>query len=254
MTTKLTLRPAARARPKQLLRKGNSNLGRDKNVWVFTLPALYAVLPDGTTVVTCPQAGTCALVCYARFGTYTWSNVAPAHVANLLFVVEDLPGWEAAMRKELAAEKFKGAYVRIHDAGDFYQDAYLLAWLRIIRDFPETTFYAYTKEILRIRGCIDDPGLPANFITIFSFGGDQDALIDEDNDRIGDVFPTEEAVAEAGYASQLRSDLDAISGSRKVGMAAKQRPQALRRQGARTFREWQREQDRRRAQLAGRRG
>ena len=191
---------------------------------------------------------------YRHFGAYTWSNVAPAHQANLAFVVEDLPGWEAAMRKELAAKKFKGAYVRIHDAGDFFSAEYLLAWLRIIRDFPQTTFYAYTKEILRIRGCIDAPGLPANFITIFSFGARQDGLIDEENDRIGDVFPTEEAIVEAGYASQRHSDLGAISGSRRVGMAAKSRPQALARQRGRTFREWQRERDRRRARLTGRRG
>ena len=123
MSTATISPPPARERPKQLLRQGNSNLKRD-NIWVFTLPALYGTLPDGTTVVTCPQAGTCALVCYARSprsfirckvraGPGLWLRLSPSGSDDTSTVTltcplaKDLPsdallsGTEGNMRPEL---------------------------------------------------------------------------------------------------------------------------------------------------------
>jgi len=59
--------------------------------------------------------------------------------------LDDLAGWEAAMVAELGAAKFRGAWIRIHDAGDFFSDAYLEAWMRICRARSDTNFYAYSK-------------------------------------------------------------------------------------------------------------
>jgi len=251
MSETTTTGPAASARPKQLLRQGNSNLKRD-GIWVWTLPALKAELPDGTKIVTCNQAGTCALVCYARFGTYTWSNVSAAHVANLRFVHEDLAGWDRAMRAELAHKKFEGAHIRIHDAGDFYKPEYLIAWLGIIRDFPATTFYAYTKEVLLVREHMK--AKPPNLHLIFSLGGKQDRFVDRETERFGDVFADEESIAPAGFHSQAASDLLSFQGPSPVGMAAKQRPRELARQGDRTLGEWQREHDLKRGFLTAEQG
>lgn len=36
-------------------------------------------------------------------------------------------------------------YFRIHDAGDFFRDEYLRAWLRICRDMPDVRFWAPTR-------------------------------------------------------------------------------------------------------------
>jgi hypothetical protein len=36
-----------------------------------------------------------------------------------MFVLDDLPGWETAMVAPLGAAKFHGAWIRIHNAGDF---------------------------------------------------------------------------------------------------------------------------------------
>ena len=52
------------------------------------------------------------------------------HQANLMFVLDDLAGWEAAMVAELGAAKFRGAWIRIHDSGNFFSDAYVQAWLQ----------------------------------------------------------------------------------------------------------------------------
>jgi hypothetical protein len=231
-------------RPKRLLTQ-NSEL-REIGVWNWTIPALAARLPDGRTVKTCPAAGVCAQVCYARNGTYNFRNVRARHVANLAYVMEDLAGWEAQMTAELQARRMRGKWVRVHDAGDFFADDYTAAWLRIMRACPETQFYAYTKEVTRFRHLVE-PDPPGNFRWVYSYGGTQDHLLDPAADRVADVFPDEQAITDAGWHSQDDSDLLAVLGPAPVGIPANNIPQYRRRQGARTLREWQTESGRRAA-------
>ncbi|MEU6573587.1 hypothetical protein [Streptomyces sp. NPDC046805] len=239
-------------RPTRLLTQ-NREL-RAIGVWNWTLPAWAGRFPDGTTYNTCPSAGICRDVCYARFGTYTWPTVKAKHHANLRFVLEDLSGWEEAMITELGRRKFRGIWVRIHDSGDFFSDAYLLAWLRIMRARPATNFYAYTKEVARFRALVE-PDPPDNFAWVYSFGGTQDAALDIDRDRVADVFPDEDAIAAAGWHSQEASDLLAVLGPRLVAIPANRIPHFLKRLGGRTFRSWQAEVDaERRAQRRQRGG
>jgi len=112
-----TPEPAAALRPKRLLTQ-NSELKR-LGIWNWSIPALAARLPDGRTVRTCPSAGVCAQVCYARAGRYNIPAVRARHLANLRYVLQDPVGWEQAMLTELAAPRFEGRWIRIHDAGDF---------------------------------------------------------------------------------------------------------------------------------------
>ncbi|WP_413813140.1 GP88 family protein [Streptomyces sp. OE57] len=210
--------------------------------WNWTLPAWAGRLPDGRTYNTCPSAGICRHVCYARHGTYTWPVVKAKHEANLRFVLDDLPAWEQAMISELGAEKFRGVWIRIHDSGDFFTDAYTLSWLRVIRARPEVNFYAYTKEVARFRALVE-PDPPDNFLWVFSFGGTQDTALNPERDRVADVFPDEESIAAAGWHSQEANDLLAVLGPRLVGIPANRIPHFLKRLNGRTFRSWQAEVD-----------
>lgn len=215
---------------------------RQIGVWNWSLPAWAGRLPDGRTYNTCPSAGICAQVCYARHGTYTWPVVRAKHEANLTYVLDDLPGWKSAMLAELGALKFRGGWVRIHDSGDFFSDLYLQAWLDICRARPDTNFYAYTKEIARFRALVE-PDPPSNFLWVYSYGGTQDAALDPAVDRVADVFPDEEAIAAAGWTSQEASDLLAVLGPRLVGVPANRIPFYLKRLAGRRFSEWQAEVD-----------
>ncbi|MEO3852756.1 hypothetical protein ABGB09_34935 [Streptomyces sp. B8F3] len=215
-------------------------------VWNWTLPAWAGRLPDGRTYNTCPSAGICARVCYARHGTYTWPNVKAKHQANLRFVLDDPDGWEAAMIAELGARRLQHAWIRIHDSGDFFSDTYLAAWLRIIRARPTVNFYAYTKEVRRFRAMVE-PAPPDNFLWVYSYGGTQDADLDTRSDRVADVFPDEDAIDTAGWHSQEASDLLAVLGPRLVGIPANRIPHYLKRLAGRTFRTWQAEVDAERA-------
>jgi hypothetical protein len=133
-----------------------------------------------------------------------------------MMVLEDLDGWKDAINKELSHPRFEGGYVRIHDGGDFFSDEYLEAWLDIARANPKTTFYSYTKEVVRFRKIVET-NCPPNFQYVFSFGGKYDHLVTE-ADRQCDVFPDEESLEQAGFANQEASDLLAITGDTKVGI------------------------------------
>lgn len=208
---------------------------REVGVYNFTLPALGARLDDGRTILTCPQAGACASLCYARNGTYLFPKVKAAHARNLKFVLDDLQGWRAAMTAEIMRRVKPGGYVRIHDAGDFFSDEYLQSWIEIAQDIPHVIFYAYTKEVSRFKR-IAVPSAPFNFRWLYSLGGKEDHLIDKTKDRHAEVFPTKEALEAAGYFDQEADDRLAIEAPYlKIGIVANRIPHFRKRQGSETF-------------------
>jgi hypothetical protein len=71
--------------------------------------------------------------------------------------------------KELAkrAEWTHPDFFRIHDSGDFFSEAYLLAWLQICRRLPDVHFWAPTRiwsdrKMFPILRRVIDKGLPSN--------------------------------------------------------------------------------------------
>jgi hypothetical protein len=227
-------------RPPRLLTQ-NRELKRE-GIWNWTLPAWAGRLPDGRTYNTCPAAGVCAKACYALNGSYRFPVVKARHQANLAYVLDDPDGWEKQMFTELCHARHSGGWVRIHDAGDFFSDEYLAAWLRLARSVPDVTFYAYTKEVSRFRRMVE-PDPPPNFLWVFSYGGREDHLLDPERDRTADVFPDDESMTAAGYTSQDASDLLAVLGPPKVGIPANNIPAFRKRLAGRTFRQWQHEAD-----------
>jgi len=243
-------------RPKTLLTQ-NSEL-RKAGVYNWTLPAFVVTLPNGERFNCCPNAGSCARVCYARFGTYRFSNVAQRHLQNLLYVLEDLEGWEAQMTAEVDHRRFRatgkahrlfhdptdhwlhtwiqagGKAVRIHDAGDFFNRDYLDAWCRIADRTRHVLFYAYTKEVTLIR---EASPLPRNLRIVFSFGGREDHLLDDSVDRCADVFPTLDDLENAGYSDQEANDLLAVTmPTTRIGIVANNIPTANKRFNGKTMR------------------
>ncbi|MEU5476842.1 GP88 family protein [Streptomyces mirabilis] len=203
-------------------------------IFNWTLPALTVHLPGRDAIRVCKQADACVSLCYARTGTYMFSNVRAHHIKNLLMVVDSLPEWEAAMADELRHKRYANAAIRIHDSGDFLSADYLNAWVRIMRGAPGIRFYCYTKEVALIREHVE-PDPPSNFRWCFSLGGKQDHLLDLRVERHADVFPDEESIIEAGYSSQTRSDLLAVDGPPHVGIPANNIRHLRKRQGHRSF-------------------
>ena len=261
-------------RPTKLLTQ-NSELRAD-GIFNWTLPAFAVTLSNGKNFNVCPNAGACAQLCYARNGTYLFSNVKGKHLANLEFVLDDLTGWGHAMRGELISKRFLptdqprtvaglpadaplddwvsdwlqagGKAVRIHDSGDFFSREYALAWIEIAEEFPYILFYAYTKEVEMFRDLAATTFIPPNFRWLYSMGGKQDHLLDKDTERHAEVFPDVEDIEEAGYQSQDASDLLAVLlPTTRVGIPANNIKHFKKRMGDGTFGSIQRDRDERRA-------
>jgi hypothetical protein len=220
----------------------NSEL-RPDGIFNWSLPAFAIKLSDGTNFNVCPNAGACASYCYARNGTYLFSNVRGRHIQNLEYTLYHLEEWQQQMLSEVQHKKMIGKHVRIHDAGDFYNDEYLLAWLEIARQTPDVTFYAYTKEVSMFKRLVE-PNCPINFRYLYSMGGKEDHLVDKEVDRHADVFPDDVAILDAGYMNQDASDLLAITlPTTKIGIPANNIKHFNKKMSGRTFSALQTERD-----------
>lgn len=71
--------------------------------------------------------------------------------------------------------KGKGRIVRIHVAGDFFNQAYFDAWVETAKRNPERIFYAYTKSLQYWVNRLGQ--IPSNLKLNASVGGKQDELV-----------------------------------------------------------------------------
>lgn len=242
-------RTAAPARPRWLLTQNSDLRKQRQKIYNWSIPAWAGILPDGRRYNTCPSAGVCAPLCYARQGTYRFPSVKARHEANLMLLLDDLRGWEAQMTAELQHKRYQDRWVRCHDAGDFFAITpekpleYTEAWMRIMRAAPGVRFYAYTKSVSLFREAVE-PDPPANFKWVYSLGGREDHLVDVTIERHVDVFPDEESLAEAGYTSRGKEGcLVSVLGPQKIGISANRIVHLRRKQGDKRFSELQAAQD-----------
>lgn len=183
----------------------------------FGIPALQAA--DGTK--TCPNAGACAVGCYARQGAYVWPKVKAAYEARFQLSKNDPVRFEYLLNAEIyklkakAKREGKRLVIRIHDAGDFYSREYFELWMRVVRMNEEVLFYAYTKQVEMLQ----DVKLPTNFKLNFSYGGRQDAAIRQTSSN-SRVFETRAELDAAGYVDTSEDDSFAFSEAktRKIGL------------------------------------
>jgi hypothetical protein len=82
--------------------------------------------------------------------------------------------------------------VRIHAAGDFFNQAYFDLWIDIAKENPGIEFWAYTKSIGYWINRINE--IPENLVLTASYGGRQDELIEKYNLKSVKVYPSKEAV------------------------------------------------------------
>ena len=88
--------------------------------------------------------------------------------------------------------------VRIHVAGDFFNQDYLHAWYIVALRNPRTLFYAYTKSLRFWVGDMTESPDLWNFVLTASYGGRDDHMIDEFNLRAAKVVFSEAEAAELG--------------------------------------------------------
>ena len=87
--------------------------------------------------------------------------------------------------------------VRIHVAGDFFNQEYMHAWYTVALLNPRVLFYAYTKSIKYLLSVREFPDI-WNFVLTASYGGRDDHMIDEFNLRSAKVVFSEAEAVELG--------------------------------------------------------
>lgn len=103
------------------------------NIGIFNLPARLDVCGRD-----CPS-------CYAKKSQKMYKRVLPYRLANLAASRD--PTFAIAMVTEIVGLRRPLAAIRVHESGDFYDQAYVDAWVSIAAQLPLHLFYVYTKRI-----------------------------------------------------------------------------------------------------------
>lgn len=161
--------------------RGNAKLSND--IAIFSLPAGW----------TCPGAKDCM----ARADKETGAITDGKHMKFRCYAANSerqykrarLSRWKnfnllkGKSREEMATLIYESIpedvyKIRIHESGDFFSEAYFLAWCDVARAVgSKVTFYAYTKSLNTwVR---NQEQIPENLVLTASRGGQFDELIDE---------------------------------------------------------------------------
>jgi hypothetical protein len=202
-----------------LLGTGNTKLKNtakhfDIKIFNFSIPAGN---DKASGKITCPFAGSCLSLCYAKKGMYRFGNVERALTKR--YEASKEADFVQRINDELSkVKKGKQVYVRIHDSGDFYSPAYFAKWLEIARLNPAVRFYAYTKSHSFIRGNF---AIPENMDLIYSLGSTKDELINQETERHSKIFQSADEMAAAGYSDSSYLDINAtkwVTENNKIGL------------------------------------
>jgi hypothetical protein len=159
--------------------KGNAKLGDE--IVTFSLPAGY----------TCPGARDClarvarnggltdgkqALFrCFAASAEAMYPSVRKSRWNN--FDLLRGKSYEEMVELILASLPAESKLVRVHVSGDFFNQDYFRAWMRVAAIRSDCVFYAYTKSV---KTWIENRDMvPVNFKLTASHGGTHDHLIKE---------------------------------------------------------------------------
>lgn len=202
-----------------LLGTGNTKLKNtakhfDIKIFNFSIPAGN---DKASGKITCPFAGSCLKLCYAKKGMYRFGNVERALTKR--YEASKESDFVSRINTELSKVKNgKQVYVRIHDSGDFYSPAYFAKWLEIARLNPTVRFYAYTKSHSFIRGNF---AIPENMDLIYSLGSTRDELINQETERHSKIFQSADEMSAAGYSDSSYLDINAtkwVTENNKIGL------------------------------------
>lgn len=165
-----------------------------KNKRYYTGEVYEWNLPTGTT---CPFALECKVIVDRHTGKF---DVHRGQYKCYAASPERFPGVREHRWKNFEFVKQGGIptipkdckAIRIHAAGDFFNQAYFDMWCELARNNPDVEMWAYTKSLGYWVKRIDN--IPNNLILTASYGGRQDHLIEEYGLKNVIVYPNIPAV------------------------------------------------------------
>lgn len=137
---------------------GNKKIGKVMNV--STLP-----------VMACGNCSECMHYCYDIKANLQYGNVLKARSRNLVLARLNRAEYFRQIRQAIARRR-TNKYFRWHVAGDILDGEYFAEMVAIAREFPEFTFWTYTKMYIIVNSyCRQNGGksaIPSNLSIMFS--------------------------------------------------------------------------------------
>ena len=136
--------------------------------------------------------------CFSASQELTYTNTYKRRKANF----ETMKGFKSAESMKNAIESVMPKNLgicRIHVAGDFFNEDYMVAWSEVAKSHPDRLFYAYTKSLKFWVNNRKAFSLIPNFVLTASRGSRNDALIGRYRLREARVIFTEAEADKLGW-------------------------------------------------------
>lgn len=190
---------------------GQNSKMEKSNFYNITLPAYRGIFYDETKdeffiISTCDKAKDCLKVCFAQGAHYIKNDpVVRLNAQKLNYLLNHALTWQSRLINIInnLNDGVSSTIVRWHDSGDFFSEQYMKLAFEVAVKTEFAEHYAYTKEV----GMAKRIQRPSNFEFKFSYGGEEDSLIDPNVDGhahivpkklFGDLQPDEDKVNQKG--------------------------------------------------------
>ena len=127
--------------------------------------------------------------CFSASQEVQYTNVYNLRKHNYDTLKENQDDWPLKYLELWKSMPADAGIVRIHVAGDFFNENYLRAWIQLAYETPDVLFYAYTKSLKywdALKGEV-----PENLVLTASYGGRDDWRIDRGGFRFAKVVFSE---------------------------------------------------------------
>lgn len=151
----------------KLLTYSSSKIEKSNNAGLGYLTAIMYLAPHNLSGhIVCPDATEgCIWACLNTAGRGQMNTVQQARINRTNFLFTNRPSFKAQLDTETKAHIRKARRMHLQPAVR-YNGTSDIAWeyiVRMMRDYPDVTFYDYTKSLKRM-----DSNLPCNYSLTFS--------------------------------------------------------------------------------------
>jgi hypothetical protein len=132
--------------------------------------------------------------CFSASQEVQYTNVYNLRKHNYDTLKQNQGDWPLMYQELWKSIPKDAGIVRIHVAGDFFNENYLRAWIQLAMANSDILFYAYTKSLKYWDSLRNE--IPENLVMTASYGGRDDWMIDHYDFRSAKVVFSEEQAEE----------------------------------------------------------
>lgn len=109
----------------------------------------------------------CKAACYVK-KSYRYKSVKYSHIRNTNAMIKDMGGAFSDLRLQIVNAKVKPEMIRINQSGEMINKAFFAYWCGLASEFPDITFWAYSKAFDIVIPALLAGIVPDNLIVLIS--------------------------------------------------------------------------------------